>query len=175
MSEAAADFPVKFVSVFGVNNQTMPQILLPRFLRAAKRAQIIFRLGYFNNIFSGIFTNQGLGRSLRQYFPMVHYYQVIAKTRGFIHVMSSKQNSHSLFFQAFQFFPYLMTRLRIKTRCRFIQNQEFRLIDQGAGDDQSATIPPESSVARALRRCSKAKNFNKDEALLMAVFLSRSK
>src|SRR5208283_2696567 len=96
----------------------------------------------FNYVVTGMGTNE-IGRfSFDQNLAVIHDNQSVAKPRSLIHVVGGKKNGEPVCAQQFQPLPDLMPCLWIKPRRRFIQYEQFRIIDERAREHQPAHHSP---------------------------------
>jgi len=58
----------------------------------------------------------------------------------FVHVMRCEQDRAALAFQLADNVPQLAARLRVESGGRFVEEQEFGIADQGAGDGQALAL-----------------------------------
>ena len=71
----------------------------------------------------------------------VHDDQLVAEGEGLFHVVRGQQDGRALLFELAELVPDQVADLGIQARGRLVEDQEARLVEQGAGDDQAAFHP----------------------------------
>src|SRR5664279_1778888 len=83
--------------------------------------------------------------------PAVHHHQPVAQLLRLVHVMRGDDQRHALSLQTEQPVPQHMSRLWVEAGSWFVEQQQFRVVDQRPGDGQTPLHPAGQRVDLRVR------------------------